>query len=61
MHVHKRLEVAHCLVAHYFRLLLLWLLSNDLVLNPIIGIFLVRAAQLENGWARRLHSKRQCR
>ena len=59
MHVHKRLEVAHCLVTHYFRLLLLWSLSNDLVLNPIIGIFLVRAAQLENGWARHLHTKRQ--
>ena len=40
MHVHKRLEVAHCLVTHYFRLLLLWILSNDLVLNPLLAFSL---------------------
>ena len=40
MHVHKRLEVAQCLVTHYFRLLLLWLLSNDLVLNPLLAFSL---------------------
>ena len=36
MHVHKRLEVAHCLVTRSFRLLLLWILSNDLVLKPLL-------------------------
>ena len=40
MHVHKRLEVAHCLVTLSFRLLLLWLLSNDLVLNPLLAFSL---------------------